>query len=92
MNDVNNLILFLTRHLIIRWEAEPPTKDVSADVDAGTGDVGVGAAAAVAFGGDEGVGAVDRLHMHRLPDRSALCIDRRDGIKDLLRELFPLTC
>ena len=77
VNNLDDLILLLRGHLIVGGEAEAAAEDVRAYVLAGTGDVGVGAAPAVALGGDEGVGAIDGLHMHRLPDGAAFRIQRR---------------
>jgi len=64
MYNLNNPILLLHRHLVIARQAEPSPEDVRADVDAGTGEVGIGFASAVTFHRDEGIGAIDGLHMH----------------------------
>ena len=80
----NNHILLFRSHLVIRGEAEAAAEDVRAHVLAGAGDVGVAAAAAVAFGRDEGMGAVDGLHMHGLPDGAALRVEGSQGIQDLM--------
>ena len=66
MNDLNDPLLLRFRHLVIAGQAEPAAEDISAHVDAGAADISVGAASAVALDRDEGVRAVDRLHMHGL--------------------------
>ena len=66
MNDVDNHVLLFFRHLVIAGQAEPAAENISAHVDAGAADISVGAASAVALDRDEGVRAVDRLHVHGL--------------------------
>ena len=68
-----NPILLVEGHLVIRGEAETSAEEVGADVDARSFNVCICAAAAVALLGDEGVSAVDGLHVHGFPDRPALC-------------------
>ena len=62
MDNLDHSILLLRRHLVVAGEAQASFEDIRADVDAGSGDVGIALSTAVAFDGDEGVGAVDRLH------------------------------
>lgn len=81
MYNVDDDVLLLRRHLVVGGQAEPPAEDVGAHVRAGTGDVGVGAAPAVALGGDEGMGAVDRLQMHGLPDGTALGVEGGQSVQ-----------
>ena len=67
MNDLNDPILLLFRHLVIARQAEASAEEICADIDPLAFDVGVGPASSVALDGDEGVGAVDGLQMHGLP-------------------------
>ena len=66
MDDLNNPLLFLCRHLVVARQAEAAAEHIRADVDAAAGNIGVAASAAVALGCNEGVRAVDRLHVHGL--------------------------
>ena len=70
MNNIDNDILLLFCHLIIRRQAQPASEDIRPDIRAAPGDVGVRAAAAVALSSDEWMRPVNRLHMHRLPSMS----------------------
>lgn len=83
MNDVDDLVLLFRCHFVVGGEAKTAAEDVGTDINAGTGDVGIGATATVAFGGDEGVGAVDGLHMHRLPYRAAFGVEGGKSVEDL---------
>ena len=84
MNNLDDPVLLFRGHFVVGWEAEASAEDVGAYVLSGAGDVSVGTAAAVALGGYEGVGAVDRLHMHRLPDGAAFGIESGQGVQDLM--------
>ncbi len=88
MNDLNNPVLLGSRHLVVGGEAEASAEEIRAYVDALSLDVGIGFAPAVALDGDEGVGAIDGLHMHWLPDRSSFRLEGGDGIKDFLGGAF----
>ena len=79
MDDINHNILLFRGHFVVAGEAQASSEDVRAHVDAGSGDVGVALSAAVAFHRDEGVGAVDRLHVHGLPDGTAFGIEGSEG-------------
>ena len=63
-----NPILLVEGHLVIRGEAESSAEEIRTNIDAGAFDVCICAAAAIAFSGDEGVSAVDGLHVHGLPN------------------------
>ena len=89
MDDLDHPVLLRRDHLVVRGEAEAAAEDIRAHVLAGTGDIGVGAAATVALGRDKGVGAVDGLHMHGLPDGTALGIEGGQGVQDLMRRALP---
>ena len=79
VDDVDDHILLLRSHLVVGGEAEAAAENVGADVSAVTGDIGIGLAAAAALGCDEGMGAVNGLHVHRLPDGATFCIKSGDS-------------
>ena len=84
MDNLNYCILLLFCHFIITGEAQAAAEDVGAYVGGGALNIGVCAAAAVAVGGDEGMGAVDGLHMHGLPDGAAFGIISGQGFQNLV--------
>ena len=67
MDNLHNPVLLGRGHLVVGREAEATAEKICSHVDALFLDVGIGFAPAVALDGDEGVGTVDRLHMHGLP-------------------------
>ncbi len=75
MNNLDDSVLLGWGHLVVAGQAEAAAEDVGADVGAGTGDIGIGLAAAAALGCDEGMGAVNWLHVHRLPDWPSLRVE-----------------
>ena len=79
VNDLDDSILLLRGHLVVARQAEASAEDVRADVQAGSGDVGVALSPAVALDRDESVGAVDWLHVHGLPDGAAFGIEGGEG-------------
>ena len=84
VNDLYNPVLLLRRHFVVRGEAEAAAEDVCANVDAGTGDVGVGTGTTSAGSRDEGVAAIEGLQMHGLPDGAAFRVESGQGVQDLL--------
>lgn len=70
MNNLNNPIPLFRGHFVVAREAKASAEKICADIDSGAFDIGVCATPAVAFCGDEGMGAVDRLHMHGLPNNT----------------------
>ena len=58
-------------HLVVAGEAKSAVENVGADVGDSTGDVGVGAGAAVSACGHECVAHVHGLHVHGFPDGAA---------------------
>ena len=68
MDDLNNPILLLRRHLVIRGQAQPTTENIGSDVDSRPLNVRICTASAVSFSCNEGVRPVYRLHMHGLPN------------------------
>lgn len=95
-DDRDDAVLLLRRHFVVGWEAEAAGEDVGADVEreaVGAGaalDVGVAPCAARAVARDEGMRAVDGLHVHGLPDGTALRVDAADGVEDLRRAGFAV--
>lgn len=82
MDDVDNPILLGGGHFVVAGEAEAAAENVGADVSAVTGDIGIGLAAAAALGCDEGMGAVNGLYVHRLPDGAALGVEAGERRED----------
>ena len=70
MNDLNNPILLLFRHLVITRQAESSSENIGSYVDSRALYVGICAASAVTLNRDERVRPVYRLHMHGLPNPS----------------------
>ena len=66
MNNLNNPILLLRRHLVIAGKAKPATENIGSYIHSRALYVSICAASAIALNRDERVGPVDRLHMHGL--------------------------
>ena len=66
MNELNNPILLLFRHLIITRQTEPASENIGSDVDSRAFYIGICAASAVTLDCDKRVGPIYRLHMHGL--------------------------
>ena len=66
MNDLNNPILLLFRHLVIARQAQPSPENIGSYVHSRALYVGICAASAVTLNRDERVRPVYRLHMHGL--------------------------
>ena len=89
MYHINYYILLFRGHLVVGGEAEATAEYIRADIEAGAGNIGVGATATVALGRDEGMGAVDGLHVHGLPDGAALGVESGQGVQDLMGRALP---
>ena len=85
MNDLNNPVLLLFRHLVIARQTEPTPESIGSYVDSTAFYVSIGAASAISLDCDEGVCPVYRLHMHGLPNRTSFCTESRDGLQDFMR-------
>jgi hypothetical protein len=70
MNDLDNYVLLLRRHLVIARQAESAPENISSYIDSGAFYIGICAASAVTLDCDERVRPVYRLHMHGLPNPS----------------------
>ena len=66
MNDLNNPILLLFRHLVIARQTEPSTENISPYINSRAFYIGICAASAVTLNRNKRVGPVYRLHMHGL--------------------------
>ena len=66
MNDFDNPVLLLFRHLVIAGKAQPSTENISPYVDSRALYVSICTASAVSLDCDEGVRPIYRLHMHGL--------------------------
>ena len=72
VHDVDHDFLVFLGHFVVAGQAQSSGKNIRAYINAAALYVRIGPAAAVAFCCDEGRGSVDRLHVHGLPDGSAL--------------------
>ena len=66
MNNLNNPILLLFRHLVIARQTEPAPENIGSYIDSRALYVSICTASAVSLDCDEGVGPIYRLHMHGL--------------------------
>ena len=66
MNNLNNPILLLRRHLVIGRQTEPSSENIGSYVHSRALYVSICAASAVALDCDERVRPIYRLHMHGL--------------------------
>ena len=89
VDDFDDDILLLRGHLVVAGEAQAPLEQVRAHVRLVLLDVGVGPAPAVPFPRDEGVGAVDGLHVHGLPQGPAFRPEGCQRFQDLRGGEFP---
>ena len=66
VNDVDNHVLLLRRHLVVTRQAEPAPENIGSNVHSRAFYVSICAASAVPLNRHEGICPVDRLHMHGL--------------------------
>jgi hypothetical protein len=66
MNNLNNPILLLRRHLVIAWQTEPTTENIGSYIDSRAFNISICTASAIALNRYERVRPVYRLHMHGL--------------------------
>ena len=66
MNNLNNPILLLRRHLVIARQAQAATEDISSYIYSRALNIGICAASTVSLDCDKRVGPIYRLHMHGL--------------------------
>ena len=85
VNDLDNPILLLFRHLVIAGKAQSTPENIGSYVDSRAFYVGVSASPTVTFYCDERTGAVYRLHMHGLTNRSSFCIESSGRIQYFMR-------
>ena len=83
VNDLNNPILLLFRHLVIAGKAKPSTENIGSYVDSRALYVSICAASAITFYRDKRIRPVYRLHMHGLPDWPTLYVLFFQGFPDL---------
>ena len=75
--DINNDILLLGSDLIVAGQTYTSVKDIRAYIHRAVfGYISVASRSAAAVNGDERVRAVYGLHMHRLPDWAAFCVQK----------------
>ena len=80
VNDVDNYVLLLFRHLVIARQAESTTEIISSNIDPRALYVRICATSSVSFRRHKRVHPVDRLHMHGLPDRTTFNIELCQGL------------
>ena len=85
VDDVDNSILLLFRHLVIGRQTESAPENISPNVNTRTSDIGVRSSSAVTLYSHESVCSVNWLEVHGLPDGTAFGIECGDGIQNLLR-------
>ena len=66
MNDLNNPILLLFRHLVITGKTQPSPEYIRPNVDSRAFYVSICAASAIPFNRDKRIRPIYRLHMHGL--------------------------
>ena len=81
-DSLDDGVLLFRGHLVVAREAKPACEDVGSGVRAFPRDVGVGAGAAVALRGHEGVAHVHGLHVHGFPDGAAFGVHGGDFLED----------
>src|SRR5699024_7523025 len=86
----NNLFLLLHRHLIITRQAQTSFKDIHTNIQATAVNVSVGSSSTIAITNQKRIHAINRLHMHRLPDRTTFCIDVGDSFQNLSRTALSM--
>ena len=95
-DNADDFRLLANVHFVVGGEAEAAGEDVGPDIFNAARDVGICAGAAVAVARHEGVHAEERLHVHRLPDGTALRVDGGQFFQNLRRAglalLMDVTC
>ena len=89
MDYLNHSVLLLGRHLVVAGQAKASSEDIRTDVDTGSCNVGVALSPAIAFHRDESIGAIDRLHVHGLPDGTAFGVEGGEGGEDFAGAGLP---
>ena len=67
MNDLDNPVLLLFRHLVITRQAEPSPENIGSYIDSRALYVSICTSSTVPLNRDERIRPVYRLHMHGLP-------------------------
>ena len=89
MNDLDNYVLLLFRHLVITRQAEPSTENVGSYVHPRAFYVSICATSTVALNYNERVCPVYRLLMHWLPNWAAFGVEVRKSFENFGRTCFP---
>ena len=74
MNNLNNPILLLFRHLIIGRQAQSSPENIRSNILESAGNISICAAPAVSGSSNKRVRPIYRLHVHGLPNRYQECI------------------
>ena len=82
-DSLDDGVLLFRGHLVVAREAQPAREDIGTHVGAAALDVGVGAGAAVALRGHEGVAHVHGLHVHGFPNGTSLGVHGGDFLENL---------
>ena len=67
VNDLNNPILLLFRHLVIARQAEPASENIGTDVHSRAFYIGICPPSSISLDRHERIRPIYRLHMHGLP-------------------------
>ena len=70
VNNVDNYILLLFRHLVVAGKAQPAPENISPYIDSSALYVSICAASAVTLDCNKRIRPIYRLHMHGLPNPS----------------------
>ena len=89
-NNFNDLILLFLCHLVIARQTQTSFKDIHTHIRAASVNICIGSGSAAAVTNDKRVHTVDRLHMHRLPDRTAFRVDACNCFQNLGRATFAM--
>ena len=88
MNDLNNPILLFFSHLVIARKTQPAPENIGSYIDSRAFYIGICAALTVTLNRNERARSIYRLHMHGLPYRPPLRVERRERVENLLRRAF----
>ena len=89
MNDLDNPVLLLFCHLVIRGKTQPTPKNIGSYVYSRALYIGICASASIPLDSYERMRPIYRLHMHGLPDGTPLRLENCQCIQYLMRAALP---